>query len=33
VPLDEIADPKNDFNLNLPRYAARSPAPCSEAAI
>ena len=20
VPLDEIADPKNDFNLNLPRY-------------
>ena len=20
VPFDEIADPKNDFNLNLPRY-------------
>src|SRR5262249_60595329 len=20
VPLDETADPKNDFNLNLPRY-------------
>jgi hypothetical protein len=20
VPLDEIADPKNDYNLNLPRY-------------
>ena len=20
VPMDEIADPKNDFNLNLPRY-------------
>ena len=20
VPVDEIADPKNDFNLNLPRY-------------
>ena len=20
VPVDEIADPKNDYNLNLPRY-------------
>ena len=24
VPLDEIADPKNDFNLNLPRYIDRT---------
>ena len=24
VPLDEIADPKNDYNLNIPRYIDRS---------
>src|SRR2546428_3952470 len=24
VPVDEIADPKNDFNLNLPRYIDNS---------
>ena len=26
VPFDEIADARNDFNLNLPRYGLGAPA-------